>query len=261
MLSLVLVLSLAATPAAPKLVSTPWTTSRVDPQLAEFYAETLARAFRSQGVSISTPKDIESALGIERTRQLLGCGDENNCMAELANALGCNARLMVSVARLDSTFTAIIKVVSANTGAVLAEETAESSSERNFAYRLEDAAERIAKQLTPPAPPRPVRAWAWLPLTVGGVLLAGGGASIAGAYVEGAAIDQRVATTHLVNLQSVTDANWGKVLQTGGWIAAGVGVAALATGVVLLFFPEAKVAPTVSLSPGQATLGFSVVMP
>jgi len=261
MVAFALLLSLSAAPTMPKLVSMQWTTSHVDAELADFYSETLARSLRTHGISVTTPKDIQAALGFERSKQLLGCGEDGSCIAELANAMGCDARLLVSVAKLDATLTAIIKVVSANTGAVLAEVTAESKTERGFVVELESAARDIAQRLTPAEAPKPARAYAWLPLTVGGVLLVGGAVSIAGAYVESAAIDARPAQTRLTDGLSVNDASWGKVLQTGGWVASGVGLAAIATGLVLLFFPETRVAPTVTLAPDGARLGLSVVLP
>ena len=50
----------------------------------------------------------------------------------------------------------------------------------------------------------------------------------------------------------IVDASWGKVLRTGGWLAAGVGLAAITTGLLLFFVPEARVAPKVTLAPDEA---------
>ena len=258
---LFLALSLALSAAPPKLVSVPWSVTRVDPALADIYEDGLARALRSHGIAVTTAKELTTLLGVERQRQLLGCGEGSSCLVELANAVGCDSTLMVSLSRLDTVMTASVKVLSSSAGRVLAETVIEATSERAFADRLDDAALTIAHLLVPPPPKRPLRAGVWVPLLVGGVLTAGGAVSVGGAYLEAGAIDRQLAADGVVIQKSRDDAAWGRILQAGGWSLVGVGLAALLTGLVVSFFPEAPLAPTVSFSAGHVELGFALVLP
>jgi hypothetical protein len=47
----------------------------------------LAKDFRDQGFQVITTSDIETVLGVERQKQLMGCG-ESSCFAELGGAIG-----------------------------------------------------------------------------------------------------------------------------------------------------------------------------
>ncbi len=47
----------------------------------------LAKDFRDQGFQVITATDIETVLGVEKQRQLMGCG-ESSCLAELGGAMG-----------------------------------------------------------------------------------------------------------------------------------------------------------------------------
>ena len=59
---LFLALSLALSAAPPKLVSVPWSVTRVDPALADIYEDGLARALRSHG--LQPGRDI-SLIGVD----------------------------------------------------------------------------------------------------------------------------------------------------------------------------------------------------
>jgi hypothetical protein len=271
MMFLTISVLLAAAPPPPKVAALPWATTRVERELADFYSEALARALRTHGLPVTTAREIETLLGAERQRALLGCGAGTECLIELSSAVGCDASLMVSVAKLDQTLTANLKIISARDGKVLVETKAEANTEKGFADELELAAGRLAEALVPkpeagpppPLPPvlveastpTPARAFAWVPLVLGGVLAVGGGVSVAGAYLEAGAIDARAQPTSAATLN---DVKWGKVLQTGGWTLVGVGGAALAAGALMLaLLPNVPVTPVVSLSPQGATIGFA----
>ncbi len=252
------VLTLAAllTASPPTLATVPWSTTRVDHELAAFYDELLAKALRQHRLVVTTSREAQSLLGAERQRQLLGCSDSSECLLELSNAIGCDGLVLVSVAKLDATLTASIKVVSSRDGKVLAETIAESATEKGFAAQLELAAQRLGEVLAP-LPPPSVRSRAWVPMVLGGALMLGGAASIVGAYVEAGAIDARAMPT---SMASRTDATFGEVLQAGGWALVGVGAAGVVLGALLsALFPEAPVVPTVALAQGRVGLGLQVV--
>jgi len=96
--SLVFLTSLAG--ATPTLASPAWKAVNISPAMSAVYAETLADSIRKQGVKVFSEGDIQTLLGVERQKALLGCSDSGaNCLAELANAPGCNPTLGVNPAR------------------------------------------------------------------------------------------------------------------------------------------------------------------
>lgn len=52
---------------------------------------------------IST-KEVQSLLGLERQKQMLGCGEQGSCLAELAGALGAKLVLSGTVGRLGEVY-------------------------------------------------------------------------------------------------------------------------------------------------------------
>ena len=248
----VLSLMLAAAPTVPthKLVTAPWRTANVEPSLANFYLEALAKALRSEGLSVVTSEDIAAALGLERQRKLLSCSEGTNCLVELGNALGCDGIVVVSLAKLDSTLTATVRIVSSNDGKVLAEGLAESTSQRGFVDALGTAAQKLAGQLRAPPEPgarSPSRA---LPLTLGisGAALAiGGGVSLYLASSTSGKLDAELQHSHAVTSTAVQLANTGKLEQLLGWIGVGVGGAALVAGIITWIAQTPAEAPAVGL--------------
>lgn len=67
---------------------------------ARLLGEALAGELRRKaGVSVITPADVSALLGVERTRQVLGCTDAG-CMAELGGALGADRVIQGSLGRV-----------------------------------------------------------------------------------------------------------------------------------------------------------------
>src|SRR3954464_15436468 len=76
---------------------------------------------REGGFKVTTKNDVAQVLGIERQKQLLGCGDaQSSCLAELAGALGVDGILSGSLARIGSGFTVTLRVLRATDGSELA---------------------------------------------------------------------------------------------------------------------------------------------
>ena len=114
MFQLVLISTLAAAPAGdaatatgrPRLVVLDLTAGGVDPAIAQSLSETVAaEASRSGLFDVTTQKDISTLLGLERQKQLLGCGEESSsCLSELAGAIGARFVVSGSVTRLGDTY-------------------------------------------------------------------------------------------------------------------------------------------------------------
>jgi hypothetical protein len=232
-LSVVLLASPA--PAAPmKLVTAPWRTSNVDASLAAFYLESLARDLRANGLAVITSDDIAATLGLERQRQLLACSDGSNCLAELGNALGCGGIVVVSLAKLDATLTATVRIVSALDGRVLTEVLVESPSQRGFVDELARGARALALALQP-APELTAGHSRALPLTLGiaGLAVAAaGGVSLGLAYATSAQLDGELKLAGLGGNANAL-ARTGKLEQLLGWVGLGVGAAALLSAIIV----------------------------
>lgn len=251
--------------ASPRLAAPEWATVKVERDLATFFSEEFARSLRENGVPVVTAREIASLLGLERQRQLLGCSgeSESSCLAELGNALGCDATLLVSVALLDGTYQGNIKVVSTRDGSTLVETAIQSDSSKGFVRELAGAAERIATGLTGRTKPPPtLRDRAWIPAVAGATALAGGAVCIGLANARAGDLDAELNRYKVVTPRAEALAAEGKTFQTVGWIAASLGVAALAgAGAMVLFGGPPGVTPTVGVTSGGASVGVSVALP
>lgn len=249
--------------AAPKVVSPEWNAVNTRKELATFYADVLADALRKQGLQVMTAQDVATLLGMERQRELLGCSDATgSCMAELANALGCDATLVVNIARFDDGgFRGIAKLISSKTGNTLSSAQLDSTNERRLLDSLESAAKVLAvpfgASLSPtanvsteaPGASGSVPLW-WIPGAVG---VAAGGASAAMFLASKNDFDTLYAATTYDAAKA--QAQRGEALQVGGWVAAGVGVGLVATSVVLLALPKTEVVPTAVVTPNGGAVG------
>jgi hypothetical protein len=227
MLTVALTVLLSAAP--PRVVAAPaWTTANTSVELAAFYADQLAAALRARGVKVVSASDIVALIGVERERQLLGCAD-SGCMAEIGNALGCDATLVVSFAKLDDTFRASLRILSNREASVMAETMVEAQGERAFADALQRAADRLVVRQSRAADPTGVAALVWagalsvgLAGALGGVMA--GLASNEAAQVERGPYDQAVA--------AVERGRTFQAISIGAFAVAGV---LLVTSVVLGF--------------------------
>lgn len=72
----------------------------VGKETAQLLSESLAGELRKRpGVSVLTQSDVAALLGVEKTRQMLGCA-ESGCMAEIGGALGADRVVHGSLGRV-----------------------------------------------------------------------------------------------------------------------------------------------------------------
>ncbi len=145
-----LVLMVLAAPAAPapvtKLAAVPFVAVDLPAGKAEVYVEQLSVSLRTHGFSVTTPKDIGTALGLERQRQLLGCA-EASCLVELAGALGVEGVVNGQVVRTAEAFRVALKVVSPKDGSVLFSFADSAPTEDGLYAALERGAQEAAVAL------------------------------------------------------------------------------------------------------------------
>ncbi len=245
MFSSILLLSLAATPV--KLAAPGFQAVNFDPKLADLYLDRFVVLTKNDDLSIVTARDISQVLGMERQRELLGCGT-TNCVAELAGAMGADAMLSGTVAKSDRSITMVLRAIRANDASELVSATIRVDNEDALQDWIEANAKEFGEQLVakyrgvartrsfgPSAVPR-------ITVLAAGVVLAGAGAITRG-LAEGPASQLRnVSKAQPIDIPST--AAQGRVLESAGNVMLGVGGAAIVTAAILFVVqrPEPSVA-------------------
>lgn len=234
--------------AAPKVVSPDWTATDVKKELVSFYSQSMATALRQQGMEVITSQEIATLLGLERQKTLVGCNAEGaSCMAELANALGADAILMVNLARFDDgSFRGVASLISSQSGKTLSMAKLDSSNEKRLLAAIDAAAPMLATPWgvkSAASRPDALKYW-WVP----GAL----GVAVSGAAV-GCIVGSRLDAEEIKKPETpFSVAQRGQALQTAGFVGVGVGAGLLATGIIMAVWPEAPVQSAVTVSAGGA---------
>ncbi len=275
MLPLLLSLSLGATPKT--LVLMPFQTAQVSKELSSFSAEHLAQVLNTRGFEVLTPQAVSSMLNLERQKQLLGCSEgAKSCLAELAGALGADAVLTGTMARLGQTFQIDVKILNALDGKSLALAHASARNEEDLVAALDEAATALVNQVNPVATVAPAPSVTSSERALGaafwGPVIGGGAVAIAGGVTLGLAVSSverlKSAPGDGEDPLSVSEAQrqlqTAGTLRTVGVVGLGVGVAAVLAGVI--FGRPAEAAQTsvsVSLVPTHegAMVGVSGALP
>ncbi len=237
---------------------------------ADFYTDHLADRLAEQGLAVTSPREVSAMLGHERQRQLSGCADESNCLAEIADALGVEGLVLGHIAQVGKAFQVNLKVIGAQNGKRLATFSAPASDEQEVVATLTRAAGELAQQLGQalgrPVELKPVmttrpgaRRWWWIPgiFAVAGIVTA----AIELPSAEGTRLELTTgmfdAPTSLQKLQA------GQSARLIGLIGAGVAAASLVTLAAMLIFggDQPAVTPVALWSPGVTGLGFVGVFP
>jgi hypothetical protein len=106
-------LVLCAADEKPKLVVLELTPQAgVDAQLASLLSDAVAAQVTSRGFfSVTTSKDVQTLLGVERQKQLMGCSDAGACLTELAGAMGARFVLSGQLGRVGDTYQLTLQTV------------------------------------------------------------------------------------------------------------------------------------------------------
>jgi len=222
----------AARPDAPiKLAAPQLSALNLDARAATFYNEHVAAALSSQGFRVTTAKEIEELVGLERRRQLAGC-DESACLSELANALGVDAVISGEIGKLSGgKYQLLLKINSARDGRQLSSYGARVSGEEAVLDEIGKAARAMAPEvalafgrtLKPVVRERAATArdFAWLPAGAG-VVVAGAGAFCM--YQASVHYQQLVSPSQPMTLAE------GDAIRRSGIAYQGAGLAALGVG-------------------------------
>jgi hypothetical protein len=239
-----------------------FTGSKVEPELTSFCTQTYAaRVAQGGGLVVTTPQDMVTVLGMERQRQLLGCG-EGSCTAELAGALGLNAIANGQLARLGEQLVLTVRVIDASARPVAA--LTEEGTEGELAQMINRLALQTRQALNAKFTPEErlaivdghPSAAPWVPIIAGGVGVVAGAVLLGVAGLNYGRLKANPSTLSDTEADAVAAA--GSTEQTAGAIIAGVGGAALLGGLLWRAFSSAPQPVAVGLQPSDHGLFVSV---
>lgn len=234
-------LAAAATPDRPRLVILELASSRdVEPAVAKALTEALSAAAGRTGLfQVTSQVEVANLLGLERQRQLLGCAESSSsCAAELAGALGAQFLMSGSVTKLGQDAFQLSLQLQDTTRATTLGRTSRIAADLPSLRALVPLA--FAEASGTPPPPSPSKALPTTLLVTGGAgVLAGAGLLLQAMLIENTlAAELRLGREQpTLPLKPVADyraqVSMVSALRIGGLIAAGLGVAAVVTGLVL----------------------------
>ena len=219
--------------------------------VAEAFTETLAVEAGHIGTfAVTSQKDMQTVLGVERQRELLGCGGQaTSCMSELADALGARFVLSGSLTRLGEAWQLNLQMVDSRTAQPVGRSTRIATSLEVLRAQLPFA---LAEATATPPPARPSRVLPITLISVGGAAVVGSGVLFLQSITREQAVlrELKLATEQpslvLDPAQRYRDEASGvRDTRIIGGVVAGVGAALIVAGVLLLPGPDAVVRVTV----------------
>lgn len=212
------------------------------------WAEHVAQELRNAGVKVVSSRDIETMLGAERQKQMLGCSDEASaCLAELSAALGADYTVTGDVSKVAGDYRVDVGVVRGSSATRIAGYTEVVSNEAGVLRALSRAGWRmgslmlaragqlpvgVAPEAVTHGDPPPARGIAWLPAAVAAASLVTGTLLVSKAFDNLRQLDP-------VRPISIDDANRyrdeGKTFYAVGATLIVVGAAAAAVSGILFF--------------------------
>lgn len=279
----VLAVLLAAAPV--KVASTGWSSVRMPGDVANFYAEHFSIALgKHPELEVTTPKTIAGMLGLERQRELLGCGEASqSCMAELAAALGADVLVVGEAAKLESSLQVNARIVDAKSGKTLHAFGRREKNEEALLDALEvearSSARAILAALRPGEAPAAVKAAQEPPLAVRSARSGGGvgkgplitlGAGLAGVGVGAILLLSNLETWQVLNgekplpdrpgYEVYVEAERAQGRQAAGAVIGGLGVAAMTVGALWVVLGRTD-GPVAMVTGDGASLGWAGVLP
>lgn len=246
---------------------------QVPAAVAKLVGTHLVVKLTQKGFQVLSAADLSAMIGVERQKQLLGCNEETNCLAEIGAALNAKGVVLGSVGRLGQTRLLNVKVIASGTAQALVVCSGKADSDEGLLVEAERCADTIAAALRPtPVDAKPIaeapasgvseapaqtprRSWALAPIIVGGLGAALGVLMIVVANINATLTD---------SLDPVAARNATRTAEpvgTWGGVILGAGIAVAAAGTVLFLLPPAPVRPVAMLSPQGGFLGVSGVFP
>lgn len=162
----------------------------IDPQVAGPFTEALTTEIASRGFfDVVSSRDVQTLLGVERQRQLLGCSEQGSCMTELAGALGARFVVSSSLAKLGDTFQLTLQGFDSVKSQPLGRSVRLAKDLSSLRAQLPWA---VAEATGTPAPPAPSHLLSYASVAGGAALIIGAGVVGFQGYSEEAALDKEL---------------------------------------------------------------------
>ena len=167
-------LSAAPAPAEkPKLIVLDLDAAGVDPRVGSALSEAVTAEAAARGIfQVISSKDVQTLLGVERQKQMMGCSEGTSCLAELGGALGARFVMSGSVARLGSAFQLSLQTMDTNTTRPVGRS---SRIARDLAVLRGLIPWAVAEATGTPLPPPPSRLLPYTLIAAGGLGVVAGG--------------------------------------------------------------------------------------
>lgn len=170
-LSTVVILALAAGDK-PKLAMLDVQANGVDAAQADALGEAISKEVDQRGYyDVLTAKDLRTLLGVERQKQLLGCGD-SSCTAELSGAIGARFVLQSTLTRLGTSMQLSVQMLDTSKAQTVARAVRVA---RNVLQLREALPYVVAEATATPMPEAPSKTLPWLLIAGGAAIFATGG--------------------------------------------------------------------------------------
>ncbi|MDP1829929.1 MAG: hypothetical protein Q8L48_42095 [Archangium sp.] len=154
------------------MAARPFSFTGIDAALGAAWEDRFLTRIASPELKVTSSRDIEQVLGLERQRQLLGCdAASSSCLAELAGALGVELLLSASIVKSESGYLATVRVLGTRTGRPLATNSERVGTEAALLDWLDATALALRRQLVGELPTPPVVRW--IPAFAGGAMWVG----------------------------------------------------------------------------------------
>ena len=235
--ALVLFFALAQSPEPVKLAAPGLSYVGVDAALGDVYLERFVTVLaRTGGLKITTRRDIEHVLGLERQKQLLGCSDDaaTACLAELAGGLGVEGMITGSLAKAGSAYIVTLRIIRAADGAEVVSSTERLKDEDALGEWLDAEAPRLGARIlaafgrTPVEAPSSGRWLRLIPGVAGALALAGGAGLFAVAGNQARMLSDGAVPIARIDA-TIAD---GRLMEGGGLALIGVGAAAIVASAI-----------------------------
>lgn len=252
-----LITAVVSAAPAQQLAVTRFKLVQVDPSLGGYAEDRLAAHLAERGFVVRTAADIETMLGMERQRELLGCGSES-CLAEISAALGVPLVASGRLTRLGTRLELDVRVISQHDGKVVATASEATDDEARLGELVKRAANAVADQLGQGAatPAAPFRWRLWVPTGLGVVSLGIGAFFVIGAELEYSSWTSPGGTMDPLVDGAITTRFEALSARRGvGFGLGALGAALIATGIVWnALTPDAPVTVSAALGPQGGAL-------
>lgn len=168
----VIVLSVALAADKPKLAVLDVQPIGVESTEAIALGEAMTQELSKRGFfEVISSNDIRTLLGVDRQKQLLGCGD-SSCTAELSGALGARFVLQATLTKLGDSMQLSVQMLDTTKAQSVARSVRLAKDARQLAELLPWS---LAEATATPLPPAPSKVLPWSLIGVGAAVFAGGG--------------------------------------------------------------------------------------